>query len=70
MIGAQTNVYAIIGKPIKHSLSPKLHNYMFAKYNIDAVYIAFEVNNLKQALEGIRGLGIKGVNITDRKSVV
>jgi shikimate dehydrogenase len=64
LIGAQTNVYAIIGKPIKHSLSPKLHNYMFAKYNIDAVYIAFEVNNLKQALEGIRGLGIKGVNIT------
>ncbi|OSS41899.1 Shikimate 5-dehydrogenase I alpha [Desulfurella amilsii] len=64
MIGAQTNLYAIIGKPIKHSLSPKLHNSMFEKYNIDAVYVAFEVNNLKQAIEGIRGLGIKGINIT------
>lgn len=64
MIGTQTDVYAIIGNPIKHSLSPKLHNSMFEKYSIDAVYVAFEVNNLKQALEGIRGLGIKGINIT------
>ncbi len=64
MIGAKTSVYGIIGKPISHSLSPKLHNAMFEKYNIDAIYVAFEVNNLKQAIEGIRSLGIKGINIT------
>lgn len=64
MIGAQTSVYAIIGKPVSHSLSPKLHNAMFEKYALDAVYVAFEVNNLKQAIEGVRALGIKGLNVT------
>ncbi len=64
MIGTCTDLYAIIGNPIKHSLSPKLHNAMFKKYNIDAVYLAFEVNNLKYAIEGVKGLNIKGINIT------
>ncbi|MGC8502340.1 shikimate dehydrogenase [Desulfurella sp.] len=64
MIGPQTKLYAIIGKPIKHSLSPKLHNAMFEKYGTDAVYLAFEVNNIKQAIEGVKGLGIKGLNVT------
>mgnify|MGYP003316873066 CR=1 FL=1 len=30
--------FLVIGNPIKHSLSPKLHNYWFKKNNIDAVY--------------------------------
>ena len=30
--------YFVIGNPIDHSLSPKLHNYWFREYNIDAIY--------------------------------
>ena len=30
--------FLVIGDPIKHSLSPKLHNYWFKQYNVDAVY--------------------------------
>ena len=30
--------YFVIGNPIDHSLSPKLHNYWFKENNIDAVY--------------------------------
>ena len=30
--------YLVIGNPVKHSLSPKLHNYWFKKNNIDAIY--------------------------------
>ena len=30
--------YLVIGNPIEHSLSPKLHNYWLKKNNIDAVY--------------------------------
>ena len=30
--------FGIIGNPIKHSLSPVLHNYWFKKYNINATY--------------------------------
>ena len=30
--------YLVIGNPIDHSLSPKLHNYWLKKYNIDGIY--------------------------------
>ena len=38
-----TKKFGIIGNPIKHSLSPILHNYWFKKYNIDC--IAIEILN-------------------------
>ena len=37
--------YLVIGNPIEHSLSPKLHNYWFKKYNIDANYSLINVEN-------------------------
>ncbi len=43
-IGAQTQVYGVIGDPIAQSLSPLLHNAWFAKYGIDAVYLPFLVH--------------------------
>ena len=41
--------FAIIGKPISHSLSPTLHNYWFKKYNIEAEYelLNIEENKVK-----------------------
>ena len=38
-----TKKFGIIGNPIKHSLSPVLHNYWFNKYNIDAKYSIIDV---------------------------
>ena len=38
-----TKKFGIIGNPIKHSLSPILHNYWFKKYNIDADYEIIEL---------------------------
>ena len=40
-----TKKFGIIGSPIKHSLSPVLHNYWFKKYNIDASYSIIDVKN-------------------------
>ena len=40
-----TKKYGIIGNPIKHSLSPILHNYWFEKYKIDASYSIIEIEN-------------------------
>ena len=59
-------LYAIIGNPISHSLSPVLHNYWFKKYNIDANYSAIETNedNLESVIKKIRRNELKGVNIT------
>ena len=39
--------FGIIGKPIKHSLSPVLHKYWFKKYNINAEYEIIEVDDKK-----------------------
>ena len=40
-----TKKFGIIGNPIKHSLSPVLHNYWFEKYKIDANYSIIETND-------------------------
>tara|TARA_Y100000591_G_C21844667_1_gene707934 strand:+ start:1306 stop:2127 length:822 start_codon:yes stop_codon:yes gene_type:complete len=58
--------FGIIGNPIKHSLSPVLHNYWFEKYEIDASYSIIEVNNdnLKSVVNKIKNKVLWGINIT------
>lgn len=58
--------HIIIGKPIKHSLSPKIHNYWFKKNNIDAFYekISPEQNELENIIKKIKTGEIYGMNIT------
>ncbi len=58
--------FGIIGKPIKHSLSPVLHNYWFEKYSIDASYSTIETdeNNLNNIINRIRDRELTGVNVT------
>lgn len=59
-------MYGVIGNPIGHSLSPAMHEAAFKELNIDGTYVAFEVeeDQLKQAIDGVRGLGIRGLNVT------
>ena len=64
MIDAQTKLYGVIGNPVRHSLSPIIHNAAFRRMELNAAYLAFQVNNLMEALNGIRGLGICGVSVT------
>ncbi len=65
-ITGRTSVYGIFGYPVKHSLSPLMQNAAFKELGIDAVYVPFEVRpeNLKEAIDGVRTLGIKGLNVT------
>lgn len=65
-IDSTTKLYALIGHPISKSLSPEIHNYSFEKNNINARYLALDVpeDSLEKAVEGIRHLGIGGVNVT------
>ncbi len=64
MIDAQTELYGVIGNPVHHSLSPMIHNGAFRRLGWNAVYLAFEVKNVEEALRGIRGLGVRGVSVT------
>ncbi len=65
-IDAATQVYGIFGSPVRHSLSPLIHNSQFKRLQMNAVYLAFEVPpfSLRLAFEAIRSLGIRGVNLT------
>ena len=65
-IKGTTKIVGVIGYPVSHSLSPKMHNAVFRKMGLDWIYIAFPVAppNLKYAIKGLAGLGIEGVNVT------
>ena len=63
-IDASTVICAVIGNPIEHSLSPAIHNAAFTACGLNWAYVACRVEELKQAIEGIRALGIRGVSVT------
>lgn len=64
-VTAETKVLGIIGSPISHVSSPRLHNLAFELLGLDYVYVAFDVplENLRGAVEGIRGMNIRGCNV-------
>ncbi len=58
--------YLVIGNPIKHSLSPKLHNYWIKINNIDAVYEKKQLNEeeLESIIFNVKKNEIHGINVT------
>ncbi len=64
--GAHTRVAAVIGDPVRHSLSPVIHNAAFRARGLDWVYLSFPVPPvaLAAAVGGLRALGALGVNVT------
>ena len=58
--------YIVIGNPINHSLSPKLHNYWIKKNNINAIYEKKQVNyeDLKEVILKVKEGHIQGINVT------
>ena len=65
-ISGRTKICGIIGNPVKHTLSPIMHNAAFKKLNLDFTYVAFKVeeNMLQKSIEGVRALRIHGLNVT------
>ena len=65
-IDGHTRLAAVIAKPIKHSISPFIHNMAYDLTDTNAVYLAFEVDreNLEQAVENIRLHQMLGANIS------
>ena len=65
-ISGKTKVCGIIGDPIEHTMSPVMHNAAFQKLGLDFVYLPFQVKKeaLSGAVDGVRTLNIKGLNVT------
>ena len=60
------NKYLVVGNPISHSLSPRLHNYWLKQNNIDAIYdkIRLEEDGIKQIIQDLKKQKIAGCNVT------
>jgi shikimate dehydrogenase len=61
-----TRVAGVIGDPVRHSLSPAIHNAAFAEAGLDWTFVAFEVadGDAPKAVSGARALGIDGLSVT------
>ena len=59
-------MFALLGHPVAHSISPAMHTAAFRELGIDAQYIALDVlpDNLEVAIAGARALGFSGANLT------
>lgn len=62
----ETRLCGIIGDPIEHIMSPVMHNAAFEKMKVDYFYVLFRVKReqLAKAIEDMRALNIRGLNVT------
>lgn len=60
----RTAVYGVIGNPVSHSLSPLFHNTGFVARKVDAVYLPFLAEDLRDFLKAVPELGVRGFSVT------
>lgn len=65
-VTATTTVMGVIGDPVRHSLSPAIHNAAYRSLGLDAVYVAFPVASGcgAGAVDACRTLGLRGLSVT------
>jgi shikimate dehydrogenase len=65
-ISAKARIAGVIGWPVGHSLSPRIHNFWLSQFGIDGVYIPLNIapGDLKEVLRTLPKLGLSGFNIT------
>jgi len=64
-IGCATQICAVIGNPVAHSLSPAIHNAAYEALDLDFVYVACPVEDVEGALAGMRAIGnFRGMSVT------
>jgi len=60
----QKDLYAVIGDPVEHSLSPAMMNAVLNSLGLAAVYLAFQVDALDEALDTFARVGVRGLSVT------
>ena len=66
LISGTTHLYGIMGSPVSHSWSPRMHTFAFQYHKLDCVYVPFPVQpeHLARAVAGAVALGVSGFNVT------
>ena len=65
-IDGHTRLAAVVANPIKHSISPFIHNSAFEKTQVNGVYVAWEIpeSDLAETVENIRRYNMFGINLS------
>jgi len=65
-IRGKTRLVGLLGWPVEHSLSPRMHNAAFAALGLDWVYVPLPTRpeRLAEAVRGLAALGFAGANVT------
>ena len=63
-LNSETILFAVLGDPVSHSLSPVMHNQALSNVGYNGVYLAFRVKDIGAAISGMRAFNIKGASIT------
>lgn len=66
MIGGAARLAGVLGWPVSHSRSPRLHNFWLSRYGIDGAYVPLPVApaDFGAAVHGLRAMGFRGANVT------
>jgi shikimate dehydrogenase len=66
ILSGKSLIAGVIGNPVTHSLSPRLHGYWLQQYQIDGTYIPLQVaqEHLAEVIKALPKMGLRGVNIT------
>ena len=65
-ITGHTELMGLIAKPIRHSISPAMHNAAFRYLGLDYAYLAFEIDkeDLEDTIKGLKALKVRGCNVS------
>ncbi|MGC8739199.1 MAG: shikimate dehydrogenase [Candidatus Hydrogenedens sp.] len=64
-IDVNTKLCAVIGHPVRHSLSPAIHNAGFQYLGLNYVYLAFDITDVESCLRGMRAMdNFRGISVT------
>jgi 3-dehydroquinate dehydratase / shikimate dehydrogenase len=63
-VHAATRVFGLVGRPVRHSLSPAMHNAAFHACGIDAVYVPFEARDAADFVAFAAAVGVEGASVT------
>ena len=58
------SIFAVIGKPVSHSLSPMMHNSAFSAVGYPGLYLPLEIDDIGLAVSGLKALRFRGASIT------